>query len=177
MSIEKGNLVWVNGPYPCGKFPDVAIFRLRLKKLLSQGKKILANKGYPDERCLKSHEVPAEYKSLHEEIRARHASVNRRFKQFSILTATFRHSLDLHGYVFHVIANLTHVAIQLGENLFEKSWNKWISLFFSIYISLISLYSSRTIHFSGSHGIAFHAQSSMPQRRNRRNSPCGQSHP
>ncbi len=90
-----------------------------MKKILSENEKIVADKVYPDEQCMKSDEIPAEYKNLLGEIRGRYESVHRRFKQFSLLMSTFRHSLDLHGYVFHAIANLTHVTAQLGECLFE----------------------------------------------------------
>ncbi len=119
VSIERGNLMWVNGAIPCGIFQDLVIFRHGVKKFLSENKKIVANKGYPDERCLKSDEAPTEHENLHGEIRAGNESASRRFKQFSALTSTFRHSLDLHGYVFHAIANLSHVSIELRESLFE----------------------------------------------------------
>ncbi len=40
------------------------------------------------------------------------------FNSFLILTTTFRHAIDLHGYVFHAVANLKHVSMELGEPLF-----------------------------------------------------------
>eukprot|EP00171_Calliarthron_tuberculosum_P019284 IDg19284t1 len=47
-----GDIVWVNGPYPCGSHPDVVIFRDRLKSELLPGELVLADNGYGDERCL-----------------------------------------------------------------------------------------------------------------------------
>lgn len=35
------------------------------------------------------------------------------------VTSTLRYSLELHGYVCHTVANLTHISIELGEKLFE----------------------------------------------------------
>ncbi len=64
-------------------------------------------------------DVLVEYREIHGRIRARHETINRRFKQFSILTATFRHSLNLPGYLLHAIANLSYVSMELGENHFD----------------------------------------------------------
>ena len=80
---------------------------------------ILGDRGYSDDRCLNSKDVPEHYKSMYGEIRARHETINRRFKQFSIRNGTFRHSLKLHGFVFHAVAKLTFVSMELGEPLFE----------------------------------------------------------
>ena len=41
VSVERGRLVWVNGPYPCGKFPDVCIFRHRMKTVPQRMRKFL----------------------------------------------------------------------------------------------------------------------------------------
>ena len=119
VNIKRGRLVWVNGPYPCGNFPDVFIFQHRMKTVLAKNEKVLADNGYPDNRCLKSSDVPHESIDIHSEIRARHESINRRVNQFNALSKVFRHSVDLHGYVFHAITNLTLTSLKLGESLFE----------------------------------------------------------
>ena len=119
VSIERGRLVWVNGPYPCGKFPDVCIFRHRMKIVLANNEKVLVHNGYPDSRCFKSSDVSHEYMDIHNEIRARHEAINRRLKQFNALPNVFRRSVGHHGYIFLAIANLTHMSMELGESLFE----------------------------------------------------------
>ena len=119
VSIESGKMVSVNGPYACGENPDVSIFRHRMKKVLSNGEMVVADNGYTDERCLRACDIPNDYKKIHGKIRARHEIVNRRLKQFSILTTTFRNSLELHGCAFHAVANLIHVSMELEENVFE----------------------------------------------------------
>ncbi len=80
---------------------------------------VVADNSYTDERCLRAYDIPNDYKKIHGKIRARHETVDRRLKQISILTTTFRHSLELHGYAFHAVANLMHVSMKLGENVLE----------------------------------------------------------
>ena len=33
VNIKNGSLVWIHGSYLCGKFPDVSIFRHRMKRV------------------------------------------------------------------------------------------------------------------------------------------------
>jgi hypothetical protein len=50
ISIQTGDIVWVNGPFPCGEFPDIKIFRLGLKtKLRYLEEKVEADDGYMGE--------------------------------------------------------------------------------------------------------------------------------
>lgn len=51
-------------------------------------------------------------------IRARHETVNRRFKQFNILGHVFRHNLKKHKSVFECIVVLTQADIDSGNCLF-----------------------------------------------------------
>ena len=45
VDILAGNLIWVSGPYPAGKYTDVAIFDSVLAHCLEQGERIEANNG------------------------------------------------------------------------------------------------------------------------------------
>jgi hypothetical protein len=44
--IKTGNIVWYNGPYPCGAYTDCRIFQCRLKWLLGPTEKVLVDRGY-----------------------------------------------------------------------------------------------------------------------------------
>jgi hypothetical protein len=44
--IKTGNIVDVNGPFPCRKWPDIKIFRCDLKNRLLPNEKIEADRGY-----------------------------------------------------------------------------------------------------------------------------------
>ena len=47
--IQTGDVVWINGPFPCGKWPDLKIFQLRLKHMLGPEEKVEADDGYRGE--------------------------------------------------------------------------------------------------------------------------------
>ena len=105
VNIMTGDIVWIEGPHPAGKMPDITIFRLRLKHVLPDGEKVIADKGYRGE----PNKVVIDHPDA-QKVRSRHETVNRRFKQFNILGRTFRHSPDLHQAVFIAVA----VIVQLG---------------------------------------------------------------
>ena len=54
-------------------------------------------------------------------IMSRHETVNRRLKQFGVLSQRFRHDRHLHPPCFHAVANLTQLMIANGEKLYELS--------------------------------------------------------
>ena len=100
VSLEHPQIVWVNGPWPCGAFSDVRVFRSGLKSTLDVDEFVVADGGYIDERCISppgsSH---ADHKTL-AETRARHEIVNKRLKQFNVLTHRFKHTPSLHVHFF-----------------------------------------------------------------------------
>ena len=47
LSIQTGDIVWINGPFPAGAWPDINIFRHGLKWMLKEaGERCEADKGY-----------------------------------------------------------------------------------------------------------------------------------
>jgi hypothetical protein len=46
VSTLGGDLVWIQGPYPVGKFTDVKIFNKVLRHFLDPGEQVEADKGY-----------------------------------------------------------------------------------------------------------------------------------
>ena len=56
-------------------------------------------------------------------VRRRQETVNRRFKQWSILKQVFRHELSMHGRVFAAIVVISQLAIQNGEPLFQVEYS------------------------------------------------------
>lgn len=110
--------MWVNGPFPCGEYPDVRIFKKFMAKRLEPDELVIADRGYRHDRCV--------YNSIHtnvfSKIRARHEIVNRRLKQFSALRVTFRHDLSLHSACFHAIANITKVILD-SDPMFDIKHN------------------------------------------------------
>jgi DDE superfamily endonuclease len=119
--IRTGWIVWVNGPFPCGRWPDINIFRNNLVFKLGLGEMVLADGGYRDGRVFcdtpNGFNTPEQYvKSV---ARARHETVNGRFKRFEVLNAPYRHDLRTHGWCFRAIANITQIKIQTVEPVFQ----------------------------------------------------------
>lgn len=114
VSIQRGWIVWVNGPYPCGSYPDLRIAREALIHELEDWEYYIADGGYQDGGNYAvtpsgRNEFSDRQKAV---VRARHETVNKRLKDWSALSHTFRHSLDKHGVVFRAIANLVQLQMQ-----------------------------------------------------------------
>ena len=127
ISIQGGDIVWINGPFPCGSWPDIKIFRERLMHALPQGEKAEADMGYrgeptkidlPEENIFGSN-IQREAKAL---VRSRHETCNRRFKQWNSLSLVFRHNLKKHKTVFDSVAVLTQISIDYGNKLFSVDY-------------------------------------------------------
>jgi hypothetical protein len=126
MSIFGGDIVWVNGPFPCGHWPDIEIFRQGLKHVLEERERVEADDGYRGEDPLNV-KVPASMCHPQEEqillqrtvVRRRHETMNNRLKQFKILDGCFRHDIKHHGMCFHAVVVLTQLSIENGHPLFE----------------------------------------------------------
>ncbi len=123
-SIRSGDICWINGPFPCGKYPDIKIFCMGLMHELGPGEKVEADNGYRGQcDCVwLPHEGNA---SLHEKavVRAWHEGVNKRLKQFAILTWTYCHDQTTHGAAFWAVAVVTQLAIENGQPLYDVAYN------------------------------------------------------
>ena len=117
LCIQTGYIVWINGSFAPGPFPDIVIFRRDLKKKLLPGERVEADKGYrgDDKVDAPDDNTPsyAQYKSK-EHVRERHETVNKRFKEFACLKNTFRHEISKHGMCFDAIAVITQLSIEFG---------------------------------------------------------------
>ena len=112
LSGRKANIVWANGPFPCGAFSDVRIFRTRLKPLLGIEEFAIGESGYTDVRCVRApHHTHALHRPL-SLIRARHEIVNSHLKKFRVLSTRYRHDIHGHEYFFFAVLIVTHLELQ-----------------------------------------------------------------
>ena len=114
--IQTSEIVWTNGPYPCGSWPDIRIARNEIIFNLDHGEKILADGGYADNG--EFFETPTGLNNPDQRMkalaRARHETVNRRFKQWNSLGKVFRHGVEKHCNVFLAVVNITHMQMATG---------------------------------------------------------------
>ena len=87
VDILVGNIVWVNGPFAAGKYPDVEIFRLGLVHWLDEFERVEADDGYIGEapqriKCPGCASNPTENEAMQNRVRSRHESLNGRFKNW-----------------------------------------------------------------------------------------------
>ena len=125
VSINGGDIVHTNAPFPCGAWPDITIFRSELIHKLDEGEMVEADRGYSGEPT--KVRVPVDYQTLEEKeskkrARSRHETVNKCFKQFGILWKTYRHDLDDHQKVFRAVVVLTQLSIHNGEVMFAVDY-------------------------------------------------------
>ena len=121
--ILTGDIVWTNGPFPCGKYSDITIFRLGMLKALDDDRreKVEADKGYRGEE----HYVntpPVVDGEMAQRVRSRHETVNKRFKQWKCLKDVFQHNLAKHHDMFTAVAVVTQLAMENGEPLFNVEY-------------------------------------------------------
>ena len=117
--VQTGWIAWVNGPHPCGDWPDVDIARLCLHHVLNANENCVAGGGCRDKNG--PSRTPTGMRSFLDRqrsvVRARHETVNARFKLWGILSQRYRHPLVKHGMVVNSIAIITQIMIQNGDSL------------------------------------------------------------
>ena len=120
VSIQSGDIVWLNGPFPCGRFADQKIaLEEGLEDAMDPGERYLADGVY---QYLASSETPNglnNYDQYMKKVaRARHETVNGRFKQWGALRQIFRHDRCKHGVVMSAIVNITQIELEEESPLF-----------------------------------------------------------
>ena len=122
VSILGGDLVWIQGPYPAGKYTDRKIFNKVLRHYLEPGEGVEADDGYRGHaskiECPKNDANPAANLAMQGRARTHHETLNGRLKNWGILKQLICHHISLHGNVFRAYAVLTQLAIDNGEPLF-----------------------------------------------------------
>jgi len=124
LCIFTGEIVWISGPYECGKWNDISIFRNALMSELSPAERVEADDGYIGEhprhiKCPKGFANQEQTLFMQQRVRNRQETVNKRFKNWGILKEVYRHAIPKHGDVFRAIVVITQLSITNGEQLFE----------------------------------------------------------
>ena len=127
VDIVEGNLVWIEGPYPEGKYSDITIFCNFLQHflILLSAPRLMTDTGEAlyHVKCPKCAANPKENRRMQGLVRARHETLNGRFKAWEILKQLYRHDIALHSYVFRAIAIIIQLTIDSGEPLFAVEYN------------------------------------------------------
>ena len=124
LGILTGDIVWINGPFPCGQWPDISIFRSSLLSHLEEGERVEADDGCTGEhpqciKCPKGFTNPESTLFMQQRVRNRQETVNNRFKNWGILRQRHRHDVRNHGDAARSVITLTQLSINNGERLFS----------------------------------------------------------
>ena len=107
IDILKGNLVWIEGPYPAGAWPDIRVFLNFLAGHLLPGKRVEADNGYmghPDKiKCPNNDCNPTRNLGMQPATRLHHETFNIRLKNWGILERTYHHDINVQGTVFSAV--------------------------------------------------------------------------
>lgn len=112
-------ITWVNGPYPCGDWPDLRIAKDIYVQMMEPYEKTLADDTYRDGLYFIHPHGNPESIQKQKQFMARHETVNGRLKSFRVLSTIFRHDLTLHSACFYAVANLVPLTIMNGEPLYD----------------------------------------------------------
>ncbi len=126
IDILAGNLAWVLGPYPAGRWTDVKIFDDILSNLLEPGERVEADNSYVGRadkvKCPNNNCNPPKNLGMQSTARSRHETFNGRLKNWSILENVYRHDITVHGTVFYACAVITQLSVANGEPLFKVEY-------------------------------------------------------
>lgn len=76
----------------------------------------MADRGYNDPHFI----LPTtQNEQIHRRLMSRHETVNKRIKQFNVLSGAFRHDLTKHRLCFYSVVNITQLIIKYEEPLFS----------------------------------------------------------
>ena len=126
VAINTGDICWINGPFPCGRFPDLKIFKIGLKQRLHQTERVWADRGYRgDLKCITPCDAVSDAHSVEMGIaRARHETINGRFADWQCLNQVWRHQRSKHNMTFQAIAMVTQLAQINGFRSFQVTNNQ-----------------------------------------------------
>lgn len=113
-SLATGMVVWTNGPYPAGDFPDKSIFDRELILMLDEGETVLADAGYTGRDTYITSSNMYEQDPIKKAAKARLEQLNGRFKSYDVLSQKFREERSRHYDVFHAVAVIVQLEIKLG---------------------------------------------------------------
>ena len=114
--IQTCDIVWINGPFKCGTWADVKIFRRNLKQKLAPGEMVEADGGYKDDKCRVPDDIVSRADArAKDRSRSRHETINGKLKRFGCLAQIWRHPREQHKSAFAAVAVIVQLGIVSGE--------------------------------------------------------------
>ena len=124
--IKTGWIVWINGPFPCGAWPDLRIARSALHYMLLADEFYVADGGYQDggEHSVTPNGMNDYEQRTYALARARHETINRVFKTYECFRTMFRHQREKHGLFFRSAAVIIQLGLREGSHTFTVHYDE-----------------------------------------------------
>mmetsp|Transcript_13389 Transcript_13389/g.25135 ORF Transcript_13389/g.25135 Transcript_13389/m.25135 type:complete len:299 (-) Transcript_13389:59-955(-) len=115
LAIYSDNIVWFSGPYPCGEESDLHIFKHRgLQSLLKMAnERCIADGTYKTSQVSGKGKGDLRWRNAKNRIRARHETINKRLKTFSVIGNIFTFDKSKHGDIFSAILTLVQLSLKI----------------------------------------------------------------
>ena len=122
VATHSSDIVWVNGPFPCGAFSDLKIYKEMglSEKLIEAGEKCIADGTYRHYTVSQKGRGRSSWRKQKNRLRARHETANNRIKIFDCFNQRWRHSHEMHGHAFRAAVFLTQLSFQFNPLM---AWN------------------------------------------------------
>lgn len=135
ISSRDGHVVWCNGPYPCGSFPDLESFDSVHKNQILPEQKIIAHERYKGAMFIGKLNLSADAREYHRLVRARHETFHKQtaevfqyfendvpgsFREtFSLLLCSRKHRKHL-DEVFFASFSYSVIEISSSRNEYQR---------------------------------------------------------
>lgn len=121
VAINTGDIAWIHGPFPCGRYPDSKIFKIGRKNRLHSTERVWGDKGYRgDIKCISPFDAISDaHRKEMGVARGRHETINGRLADWDCLSQVWRHSRFKHQYAFNSIAVITQLEHANGFSSFQ----------------------------------------------------------
>ena len=124
LCIQSGDIIWVNGPFRPGEMNDDGVAKTKgFWSALAPGEMFLVDSIYSGAKAITPNGRINRDQSMKSTARARHETVNSKLKQFAILRVEFRHGFHRHGQVFHSIAAICQIEMEVESPLFPVDYD------------------------------------------------------
>lgn len=115
LDILRGNLIWIEGPYTAGKYPDIKSSGTVKKMDLNEhvvSDKVYVRQALEYVKCPNIATLRADNLEMIWRVSMRHETINFRLKEWGILAQVYCHYIENHGYVFQAVAIITQLAVE-----------------------------------------------------------------
>lgn len=103
----------------CESYSGLKNFQSRSKRELIIGERVIADRGFPDCRCILPNNEPLSISLKTAAICARHETLNRHLKSFNVSRQRFRRPLFHHTGFFYAVLSLVMSSMENGSPLIE----------------------------------------------------------